>query len=168
MAPWQLHCLCQSFNCAILVACPRINHREVSDQRSAIDGIFAYWDQLDGAMAFADRVLVVSESSINDTDRTKSRCVIGLFAYDLLKVTSSAGKCGLSCLVVSVEPGDETAAPTVRKWDVLVVTAAWRHGCQRAVGCSRVALAEGEIKPMQNDEGRRVWVLVEGRLDCRM
>src|SRR5262245_2457755 len=121
MASWQLHCLSQSFNCTILVACPRINDCEISNQRSAIDGIFAYRDQLDGPMAFADGVLLVSQSSINDTDRAKSRGVIGLFAYDLLKFTSSAGKCGPSCLGVSVDPGDETTAPTVREWDVLVV-----------------------------------------------
>src|SRR4029077_13557683 len=127
MAPWQLHYLSQSFNCAILVARPRINDREILNHPRAIDRVFADGDQLDRALAFADGVLFVSESSINDTERAKSRCVIGLVAHDLLKFSSSAGKRGTSCRFVPAKPGDQTAAPTVREWDVLVVAPACRH-----------------------------------------
>src|SRR6266581_2148927 len=159
VAPWQLHCLSQSFNCAILLASPRINDREVLNQPRAIDGVFADGDQLDRAMAFADGVLFVSQSSINDTDCAKSLCVIGLVAHDLLKFSSSAGKRGTSCRFVPANPGDKTAAPTVREWDVFVVAPACRHSCQRALGGSRVALAKGKVKPLQNDKRRRLWVL---------
>src|SRR5262249_12395843 len=105
MAPWQLHCLSQSFNCGVLVARPRINDGEVLNQPRTIDGVFADGDQFDRATAFADGVLFVSQSSINDTDRAKSRCVIGLVAHDLLKFSSSAGKRGTSCWFVPANPG---------------------------------------------------------------
>src|SRR6185437_7869640 len=45
MAPWQLHYLSQSFNCAILVARPRINDREILNHPRAIDRVFADGDQ---------------------------------------------------------------------------------------------------------------------------
>src|SRR6476661_411496 len=168
MAPWQLHYLSQSFNRAILVARPRINHREILNHPRAIDGVFADGDQLDRALAFADGILFVSQSSINDTDRAKSRCVIGLVAHDLLKFSSSAGKRGTSCRFVPAEPGDKAAAPTVREWDVFVVAPACRHSCEHPLGGSRVALAKDKVEPLQNDKRRRLWVLGEGRFNCRV
>src|ERR1700746_831033 len=121
MAPWQIHCLSQSFDGVIFVARPRIDDREILNHPGAIDGVFAYGDQLDRAMAFADGVLFVSQGSINHTDRAKSRCVIGLGAHDLLKFSSSAGKRCMSCRFVSTKLGDKATAPTVREWDVFVV-----------------------------------------------
>ena len=141
MAPWQLHYFSQSFNCTILVACPRINDREILNHPRAIDGVFADGDQLDRALAFADGILFVSQSSINDTDRAKSSCLIRLVAHDLLKFSSSAGKLGTSCRFVSAKPGDKAAAPTVRKRDVFVITPICWHGCEHAFGGNRVALA---------------------------
>src|SRR6516225_6217265 len=81
MASWQLHGLSQSFNGVILVARPCINGREILNHSRAIDCVFADGDQLDRAMAFPDGILFVSQSSINDTDRAKSRCVIRLVAH---------------------------------------------------------------------------------------
>src|ERR1043166_4217261 len=168
MAPWQLHYLSQSFNCAILVARPRINDREILNHPRAIDGVFADGDQVDRALAFADGILFISQSSINDTDRAKSRCIIGLLAHDLLKFSSSAGKRGTSCLFVPAKPPDKAAAPTVGEWDVFVVAAAYRHRCEYALGGSRVALAKGKVEPLQNDIRRRLWVLGEGGFNCRV
>src|SRR5437870_5027697 len=122
MAPWQLHYLSQSFNCAILVARPRINDSEILNHPRAIDGVSADGDQLDRALAFADGILFVSQSSINDTDRAKSCCVIGLVMHDLLKFSSSLGKRGTSCRFVTAKPGDKAAAPTLRERDVFVIT----------------------------------------------
>src|SRR5204863_7689643 len=168
MAPWQLRCLSQSFNCSILIARRRINDREVLNQPRAANGVFADRDQLDRSMAFADGIFFIAQSSVNDTDRAKSLCVIGLVAYDLLKFLSSAGKRGTSCRFVPANPGGKTTAPTVRKWDVFVVAPAGGHRCQRALGGSRVALAKGKVEPLQNDKGRRLWMSDEGRINCRM
>src|SRR6266487_2641915 len=130
MEPWQLHCLSQSLNCAILVARPSINDSEVLSEHRAIDGAFAGRHQFDRALAFADGVLLVSQSSINHTECAKSRCVIGLIAHDLLKFSSSVGKRGARRRFVAAEPGDKTLAPTVREWDVFVVAPTGRHDCQ--------------------------------------
>src|SRR5437667_1604434 len=168
MAPRQLHYLSQSFNCAILVARPRINDREILNHPRAIDGVFADGDQLDRALAFAYGVLFVSQSSINDTDGAKSRCVIGLVAHGLLKFSSSAGKRGTSCRFVSAKPGDKAAAPTVRERDVFIVAPAYRHSGQHVLSGSRVALAKGKVEPLQDDIRRRLWILGDGRFNCRV
>ena len=44
VAPWQLHCLRQSFNGVIRVARPCINDREILNHPRAIDGVFADGD----------------------------------------------------------------------------------------------------------------------------
>ena len=129
MAPWQLHCLSQSLNCAILVARPSINDSEVLSEHRAIDGAFAGRHQFDRALAFADGVLLVSQSSINHTECAKSRCVIGLVAHDLLKLSSNVGERGTSCGFVAAKPGDKTLAPTVRERDIFVEAPTGRHSC---------------------------------------
>src|SRR6266487_2037196 len=141
MAPWQLHCLSQSFNCAILIARPSINNSQVLNQHRAIDGAFPDRHQLDRALAFAEGILLVSQSSINHSDCAKSRCVVGLFAHDLLKFFSSVGKGVTSCRLITAKPGDKTLAPTVRKGDIFVAAATYRHSCQCMLGGNWIPLA---------------------------
>src|SRR5438045_7142036 len=102
-------------------------------------------------MSCSDGVCSIAQSSVYATDRAKSLCVIGLVAYDLLKFLSSAGKRGTSCRFVPAKPGGKTTTPTVRKWDVFVVAPAGGHRCQRAFGCSRVALATGQVEPLEDE-----------------
>src|SRR6266540_6191541 len=141
VAPWQLHCLIQAFNRAILVACPSINDSEVLNQHRALDGAFVGRHQLDRALAFADSVLLVSQSSIDHTDGAKSRCVIGLIAHRLAEFFPRVSERGTSCRLIAAKPGDNTLAPTIRKWDVFLVAPAGRHCGQYALGGSWVPLA---------------------------
>src|ERR1700692_2692142 len=168
MVPWQLDCLSQPFNCAILVARPRINDSQVLNHHRAIDGAFARRHQLDRALAFAYSVFLVSQSSINHTDRAKRCGVTGLVAHDLPEFSSSSAKRGTSCQFVPVKPGDETPAPTLRERDVFIVAPTCGHSCQCVLGGNRVTLAKGKVEPVQNDERRRVWVFGEGCFNCRV
>src|SRR5439155_8455404 len=98
------------------------------DQHRALQGAFADWHQLDSALALADCLLLISQSSIDHTERAESRCVIGLVAHDLLEFFSRFSEGGTSCRLIATEPGGKTLAPTVRERDVFVVTSAGGHG----------------------------------------
>src|SRR5882724_1870861 len=143
MAARQLRYLGQSFNCAILVARPRINDSQVLGQHRTLDGAFADGQQLDRALAFADGVLLISKSSINHTEGAESRCIVALTAHHLVELHSRVDKRGTSCRLIATEPGGKTLAPTVREWNVFVETPAptGRHGGQCALSCVGVALA---------------------------
>ena len=139
---------------------------EILNHPRAIDGVFARWHQIDRALAFADGVFLVSQSSINHTDRAKSSGVIGLVAHDLPEFCSGVGKRSTSCRLVPAKPGDKAAPPTVGEWDVFVVAPTCRHSCQHALSGRGVPLAKGKVEPLQNDIRRRLWVFGEGRLNC--
>jgi len=65
----QFSRLSQSLDCAVLVARPRINHGQILDQQWALDGAFANGHQLDCALAFADGIPLISQNSIDHTER---------------------------------------------------------------------------------------------------
>src|SRR5207249_2098869 len=170
MAARQLRYLGQSFNCAILVARPRINDSQVLGQHRILDGAFAGGQQLDRALAFADGALLTSKSSINHTEGAESRCIVALIAHHLDELHSRVDKRGTSCRLIATEPGGKTLAPTAREWNVFVETPAptGRHGGQCALSCVGVALAERKKKPFDSENRRRVWILGQDRLNCRM
>src|ERR1700757_1448837 len=112
-APREIRCLCHSVNCAILVAHPRIDHREVLDQHRTFNGAFTDGHELDCTFAFPNSVLLISKSSINHTERTKSCRIIRLAPHSLLKFLSRAREGRAGCQFIAAEPGGETPAPTV-------------------------------------------------------
>src|SRR5437762_463092 len=141
--PREIRCLGHSFNCAILVAHPRIDHRQVLDQHRTFDGAFTDGHQLDCTLAFPNGVLLISKSGINHAECTKSRRIIRLAPHSLLELLSRTGEGSAGCRFIAAELGGETPAPTVGKWNIVVVattTTTW-HGGQCAFGCSGIALA---------------------------
>src|SRR4029453_410042 len=80
LASRQLRCFSQSLDGAILLARPRINDGQVLDQHRPLDGAFADGHQLDGALAFANCILPISQSRIDHTERAESRSIIGMVA----------------------------------------------------------------------------------------
>jgi len=98
---------------------------------------------LDCTLAFPNRVLLISKSSINHTECTKSCRIIRLAPHSLLEFLSRAGEGGAGCQFIAAELGGETPAPIVGKRNIVVVatTAATWHGGQCAFGRSGIALA---------------------------
>src|SRR6266481_210947 len=140
VAPWQLDCLTQSFNCAIILACPRINDSEVLNEHRAVDGAFRSRRQLDRALTFADGVFLISQRGIHNAKRAECRRILGLVAHNLLEFSSSLGKRRTSRWLIPPKPGDKPLAPTVRKHDAFVAAATHRHCRQCALGSCHVAL----------------------------
>src|SRR5439155_26853999 len=90
MAARPVRCLSQSLDGAIFFTSPCINHGEISDQRCPLNGVFANRRQLDCAFAFANRVLLIPEYGINDSERAERSRIIGLVLYHLAKFVSCA------------------------------------------------------------------------------
>src|SRR4029077_20940737 len=114
LASRQLRCFSQSFECAILFACQRIDHSKIVGQHRTFDGALADGHQLDCALAFACCVSLVSQRSVNDAERTESRRIVRLVTYDLLDFLSRVDEFGTSRRVISAKTGDKPPAPTVR------------------------------------------------------
>jgi hypothetical protein len=68
-------------------------------------------------------------------------------------------QCG--CRLIASEPSNKTLTPTVREWNVFVVTptsTGW-HGGQRALGCCGIALAQAKREPFVSEKRRGARVL---------
>src|SRR6266566_4718362 len=90
VAARQGRCPSQSLDRAIFITSPRVNHSKISDQRCPLDGVFANRRQLDCAFAFANRILIIPEYGINDSERAERSRIIGLVLYHLAKFVSCA------------------------------------------------------------------------------
>src|SRR6266516_4557887 len=131
MAPRQIHYLRQLFYCAILFVPPRIDYGQVLRQHRTLDSAFADRYQPDRALALAHCVVLISQGCVNYTERAESRCIVGLIAHYLLEFFSRGSEGGASCRLIAAEPGNKALAPTVREWNVFLVTpasAGWHGG----------------------------------------
>src|SRR6266480_1304928 len=168
MAGRQLHYCSQPFNCAVLFARPRINNDQILRQHRTLDGTLANWHQLDRAFTFPNRVLLVSQSSVNHTERTKSLGGVWLMTQNLHEFFSRVRKRVAGCRPIATDPGYKTLPPIAREWNVLLITSVLGHRVQRALGRSRIALAQGEEEPVVHENRRRDWVLAQDCLNCVM
>src|SRR6266436_2860550 len=116
----QVGCLSQALDGAIFFTSPCINHGEISDQRRALDGVFANRRQLDCAFAFANRLLLIPKYGINDAKRAKCSRIIGLVLYRLAKFASCAVERRSSCRLIAAPLGKLTLAPAAREWNIFV------------------------------------------------
>src|SRR5262249_43716705 len=120
MAAGKVRCLSEPFDCAIFLAGPCVNNGHVSDERCTLDGILANRCQLDRAFAFANRILLIPEHGIDDTQRAKCSRVIRLVPDRLTKFLSRAVQRRSSTRLIAAQLGKKTLAPAAREWNIFV------------------------------------------------
>src|SRR6266446_5689324 len=106
----QVGCLSQALDRAIFLTSPCINHGEISDQRRALDRVFANRCQLDCAFAFANRILFIAKYGINHTKGTKSSRIVWLIMYFFGELLSRAAKGGASSRLITTQASGKTLA----------------------------------------------------------
>src|ERR1700746_414823 len=127
VAARAVRCSGESLDGEIFFTSPCINHGEISNQRRALDRVFANRRQLDCAFAFANRVLLIPEYGINDTKRAKCSRIIRLLLYRLAKFVSRAVERRSSCRLIAAEFGKLTLAPAAREWNIFVKASTLSH-----------------------------------------
>src|SRR4051794_5788815 len=128
MAPGEFGCFGQLFNCAVLVACPRINDRQILGEDRTLNGALTGGHQFHRELALTNRVLLVSQGSINYSERAESLRVAAFGAQSVLKFSSCSNECIACRPLITADAMNETFAPTGRKRDIFFVAAAGGHG----------------------------------------
>jgi hypothetical protein len=80
----------------IFFARPRASNSEGLNHVATVDGIFRDWEELDGASAFAQRILFVSEGGIDQAQDAKRRRIIRLLVNQLFLSRARFRKRGVS------------------------------------------------------------------------
>ena len=98
------------------------------DERCTFDGVLTNRDQLDRALAFANRILLVPSSGINDAKRAKRSRIVRLVLYRLRRASFRAfsnARCELPTRHHA--PSGNDLAPAVREWNIFVKASTLTH-----------------------------------------
>src|SRR5882724_1877801 len=127
VAAWEIGCLSQSLNRAILLTSPRVNHSKISHERCTFDGVFANWRQLDCVFTFANRSLLIPKYGIDHTECAKRSRIVRLLEYLCGELLSHILKGCVSCRLITTHPSGKTLAPAFREWNIFVKTFTGTH-----------------------------------------
>src|SRR5215831_5924873 len=105
---WETHAPFQLFEGEIFIANPGSDHCQMLYQEDCCEWIVFYRKKLDCTPAFTQRVLFVSETSVDQTKRAHCQAVIGLSLDDFRLLCACYGKGRQRSAIIARHTGDDS------------------------------------------------------------